>query len=84
MNNDILLEIFFPAVYKSYDVYIPEDVTFFRINEMLRKVSGQLTDGLYVPCEESLLCDRETGTILDINQTARELCLHNGSKLMFI
>ncbi len=84
MNDRILVEVFFPAVCKHFDVFIPDDISFYRINEMLKKVSVQLTDGLFVPSDDNVLCDKKTGTILDINQTARSLCLHNGSKLMFI
>ena len=77
MRNKILIEVYFPAIYKSFDVYIPDDV-------MIQKVSEKLTNGLFIPSEDNVLCAVDTGIILDINQTARELCLHNGSKLMFI
>lgn len=84
MNDKILVEIFFPALVKSFDVYIPDNISFYRIIKMLQTVSDQVSDGLYVPSGDSVLCDGESGAILDVNQTARELCLHNGSKLIFI
>ncbi|MBP3856321.1 MAG: methyltransferase [Ruminiclostridium sp.] len=84
MRNKILIEVYFPAIYISFDVYIPDDVSFYRITSMIKKVSDKITNGLFVPSDENVLCDMDTGLILDINQTARELCLHNGSKLMFI
>lgn len=84
MKNKILVEIYFPAVFRSFDVYIPDDVSFFRIVIMLKKASGKLTGGLFEPSDDNVICDMESGAILDINQTARELCLHNGSRLMFI
>lgn len=84
MRNKILVEIYFPAIYRSFDVYIPDYVSFYRITSMIKKVSEKITSGLFVPSDENVLCAMDTGIILDINQTARELCLHNGSKLMFI
>ena len=84
MNDKILIEIYFPATYQSYDVYIPEHISFYKITNMVKKVADKLTHGMYLPSDDSVLCDMESGKILDINQTARELCLHNGSKLMFI
>lgn len=84
MKSKILVEIYFPAAFRSFDVYIPDDVSFHRIVTMLKKVSERLTDGLFSPSDSSVICDMESGAILDINQTARELCLHNGSRLMFI
>jgi len=84
LRNKILIEVYFPAIYKSFDVYIPDDVSFYRITSMIQKVSEKLTNGLFIPSEDNVLCAVDTGIILDINQTARELCLHNGSKLMFI
>ncbi len=82
--DKILVNIYFPAVCRSYDVYIPCSAEISDITGMLKNICGELTEYMFIASENSLLCDRNTGNILDINLTPEELCLINGSKLMFI
>ncbi len=82
--NKVLVNIYFPAVCRSYDVYMPCGTEIQQITEMLKKICGELTDNMFVPTEDSVLCDKKTGNILDINATPNELCLIHGSELMFI
>lgn len=82
--NKVLVNIYFPAVCSSYDVYIPCESELSEISEMLRSICGELTDHMYLATENSVICDRVTGNVLDVNMTPDELCLVNGSKLMYI
>ena len=82
--NKILVNVFFPAVCMSYDMYFPGDAEISQITEMIKSICASLTDGLFRPSEDSVLCDRNTGNILDIYSTPNEMCLINGSELMFI
>lgn len=82
--DKILVEVFLPAVDKSFDIYIPTEVRFHEVISMINKAAVSLCDCRFVPSEDTVLCDRITGVIFDINLTSRELCLHNGSKLMLI
>lgn len=82
--NKVLVNVYFPAVCRSYDVYLPCEAEISQITEMLRTVCGELTNNMFVPSEDSVLCDRSSGNILDINATPDELCLINGSELMLI
>ncbi len=80
----VLVNIYFPAVCRSYDVWLPCGSEILQISDMLKKVCGELTDNMFVPSDNSVLCDRVSGNILDVNATPDELCLINGSELMFI
>lgn len=74
----------FPAVCMSYDMYLPGDAEISQITEMIKSTCMDLTNGMFRPSEDSVLCDRSTGNILDVYSTPNELCLINGSELMFI
>ena len=82
--NRVLVNIYFPAVCRSFDVYLPRKTEISQITDMLKPICGELTDNMFIPTEDTVLCDRKTGNILDVNATPDELCLINGSELMFI
>lgn len=82
--DKILIQICLPAANKSYDVYVPQKS---RLHEILALLSGTLTElseGYYTVRSNSIFCDKTTGKILDINMSAEELKLKNGSKLILI
>jgi hypothetical protein len=82
--DKILIELFIPAVNQTYDVYIPISSKMHEIEGLLTKAIGDLSDGYFALSEDTALCDRITGAILDVNLSASELGFHNGSKLMLI
>lgn len=82
--NRVLVNIYFPAVCRAFDVYLPREAEISQITDMLKPICGELTDNMFIPAEDTVLCDRKTGNILDVNATPNELCLINGSELMFI
>ncbi len=82
--NKILVEIYVPAVGKSFDVFLPLTSS---MNEVLQLVSNslaQLSDGKFKPTESTVLCDFDSGSIFDINVTVAELRIENGAKLMLV
>jgi len=81
--NKILVDIYIPSMNKSFDVYLPLTNKIYEIEKLLAEAFKDLSDG-YFTTNDPVLCDRETGTILDINKSAWELELKNGSKLMLI
>lgn len=82
--NRILVSIYFPAICRAYDVYLPCEAEISQITDMLKVICGELTENMFVSSDSSLLYDRKTGNALDVNSTPDELCLINGSELMFI
>ncbi len=82
--NKILVDVFLPAVNRSFDIYIPDSIRFHEVISMINKAVSSLCDGRFIPSDDTVLCDRNTGVIFDINLNSNELCLHNGSKLMLI
>ncbi len=83
MENQILIECFVPSVNQTYDIRLPKEKTIHEVIELLSKSICELSGGLFI-AEESLLCDRNSGRVYDINLSVKEQGLTNGSKLMLI
>jgi len=81
--NEILIELFVPALGKSYDVFIPATAKVFEISGLVTAAIEKLADGLFVP-NGAVLCGREDGQPLDASATPAELKLRNGSQLLLI
>lgn len=82
--DKILVEVYLPAGNKSYDVYIPLKSKFHEIITLLAGTFTELSSGYFTASKDVVICDRATGIILNINMSAEELGLKNGSKLMLI
>lgn len=82
--NKILVEVFFPSLGCSYDIYIPDRVRLYQVSDMIERAIARTTHGRYSVCGDAVLCDRDTGLIYDANKTAEEVMLHSGSRLMMI
>lgn len=80
----ILVEIFVPAAKSSFDTYIPEEMKVSDAIKLLSKMINELSVGYYITGNDTVLCDRKTNEILDINMSVYELGIINGSKLMLI
>ena len=80
----ILVEIYLPALGRAYDVYIPLAMRLHEVRKLLNHALGELSGGTVSGNSETILCDRETGMPFDINSSALELNLKNGSRLMLI
>ncbi|GAM12646.1 hypothetical protein [Mesobacillus selenatarsenatis] len=82
--DKVLVEVFIPASEKSYDVFLPQGILLHEIVYLLAGTMTELSQGYYSATPDTILCDRKTGTILNINQTVEEIGLMNGAKLMLI
>jgi len=82
--DKILVEVNIPGANKSYDVYIPLRIKLHEVISLLAVSLAELSHGYIISKEEAVICDKLTGIILDINMSAEEHGLINGSKLMLI
>ncbi len=82
--NRLLVDIYLPSAQKSYDVVIPADMALGQITALVSEALSQLSGSLYSADSSSILCDRESGAILNINMSPWKLGLRNGSRLMLI
>ena len=80
----IIVEIYVPALDETYDVFIPQTSPMSEILELLKKAVGDLSGGRFLATDETAVCYRENGAIINVNMSVYELGIHNGSKLMLI
>ncbi len=79
-----LIEVYLPYTGKSYDIRISSDITIADAINLISVALEKVTGGVYRSTKDAVLCDREKRQILDVNKTADELNLKNGSQLILI
>lgn len=84
MNDQLLIEVYVPAIQKNLDLLISKDLKVFEIIQLLAKVMNNSEDTLFRVNEQTVICMRDTGDVLDINLSARKLKLKNSERLMLI
>ncbi|MFB0843419.1 methyltransferase [Paenibacillus oleatilyticus] len=82
--DKILVEVFVPALARTYDVYIPLTTKLWEVETLLTGAIAELSNGYFAPTRDTVLCERTTGSVLDIGMSAHESGLHHGSRLMVI
>ncbi len=82
--DNILVEMYLPAIRRYYDIYIPLHLKLHEVEPLIQSAFSELSDGYYAPSKDMVLYDRATDQVLDINMSAMELGLCNGSRLMLI
>lgn len=80
----VLVEVFVPVIGTEYDVFIPLRSSMSEVAQLLKKAVTDLSNGHFVATDETSVCYRENGSILNINMTVYELGIRNGTKLMLI
>ena len=82
--NKTLIEVYIPIAGKTYDMLIPTHLLLHEAVKLIKKIATEMSGGLFVANDETVLCNRNDGSILNINLSVSELGLKNGSKLMLI
>ena len=75
--DKVLIDIFLPAINRSFEVYIPLDSKFYEITPLVSKMLSELSNGLFISGDDSILYERKTGNILKLN-------IKNGDNLMLL
>ncbi len=82
--SKLMVTVYLPAAEREYDLMIPADLPLSHLTPLAARALSQVAEGLFIPDSSSLLCQRDTGEIFNINMTPYELGLRNGSRLMLI
>ena len=82
--DKVLVEVFVPVLDRSYDIFIPLRSPMFEVLELIKKAIKEMSDGRFIANENTAICYRENGAIININLSVYELEIKNGSKLMLI
>lgn len=82
--DKILVEVFVPLLDRSFDIFIPLQSSMYEVSELVKKAVVEMSDGRFKANENTVVCYREDGSIININLSVYELDIRNGSKLMLI
>lgn len=82
--DKILIQVFVPALGTAFDIFIPKRAHMWDVLELVKKAISEMAEGRFLVNEETAICNRDDGTIININLSVEELGLHNGSRLMLI
>lgn len=82
--DKIFVEIYVPLLDRSFDMFIPPASSMHDVLELIKKAVTEMSDGRFIANENTTLCHRVDGTIININLSVYELEIRNGSKLMLI
>ena len=80
----VLIELYVPVLEESFDIFVPLQSPMHEVVELMKKAVVEMSEGRFVANETTALCNREDGTIININLSVYELGIQNGSKLMLI
>ena len=82
--DHILVDIFFPAAGKAYEVRVPRDLRIHELTRLVSKLFEEMEPGSYSADGTAVLCDRKSGNIFRSTLTPREAGWENGTQLLFI
>ena len=82
--DKILVEIYVPLLDRSFDMFIPVSLPAYEVLELIKKAVTDLSDGQFIANENTILCHREDGSLINVNLSVYELGIRNGSKLMLM
>ena len=82
--DKVIIEVYVPALDQAFDIFIPLRSQMHEVLSLIKKAIMDLSDGYFVATDETAICYRETGKIINVNMTVFELGIRNGSKLMLI
>lgn len=82
--DKVLVEVYVPVLEKTLDIFIPLQSPMHQVLGLIKKAVAEEAGSRLQIDEETALCHREDGTIININLSVYELGIRNGAKLMLI
>lgn len=82
--DKILVSVRVPAMDETYDMFLPPSSPMYEVQELIKKAVTALSHGQYMAGSDSILCFGNSGGIININLSVRELDIRNGSRLILI
>ena len=82
--SKVLAEVEVPIAQRVFEMFLPVNLTGFEALPLIIKLAGDLTYGMFMAGNETVLCRKEDGSILDLNMPIWKLGIKNGDKLVLI
>lgn len=84
MNGKTLLAIMLPATKKTYDFWVPSDMTLHDATLLITEALESREKHFFAPDAHNTFMAQDTGELLDHNHTIESLGLINGSRLVLV
>lgn len=84
MKNKVLVELYVPTIDEIYNLYLPVNRKIGNIIALLNKSLMEVTNGEFVGTEYTMLYNRNTGEMYDVNVSLRETNIRNGSSIVLL
>ena len=84
MKNKVLVELYVPTIDEIYNLYLPVNRKIGNIIALLNKSLTEVTNGEFVGNEYTMLYNRNTGEMYDVNLSLRETNTRNGSSIVLL
>ena len=82
--DKVLVEIYVPVLNEAYDMFVPLQSRMYEVLELMKRAVKELSEGRFVADNNTAICHRSDGMIINLNMSVFELGIRNGSKLMLI
>lgn len=82
--NSVIVNVYVPILNKSYDIFVPLQSQLFEVTDLIKKAVYELSEGQFIPSQDTVMSLKSSGEILDPNSTVYELGINNGTSLMLI
>ena len=84
MKNKVLVELYVPTIDEIYNLYLPVNRKIGNIIALLNKSLTEVTNGEFVGNEYTMLYNRNTGEMYDVNLSLRKTNIRNGSSIVLL
>ena len=84
MMNKVLVEIYVPKIEKSYDVFLPINITIYEAIKYIESSLSELSNGYYISTDTARLSNRVNGFTYDLDKTIKDSKIYNSTKLVLI
>lgn len=82
--DKVLIKLYVPVVDACFDVKIPLDKQLYKVIYLFIKAIYDLTEGAYMPKSSPYLYEKWSAYRYDVNLTARESSIQNGTELILL
>ena len=84
MKNKVVVELYVRTIDEIYNLYLPVNRKIGNIIALLNKSLTEVTNGEFVGNEYTMLYNRNTGEMYDVNLSLRETNIRNGSSIVLL
>lgn len=82
--NKILIEVYVPSIEQTFNLFIPINKSCQKIIDLIEKAIKEIAINGYPDKDNTVMIDKEMGTIYNQNVIIKDSGLKNGSKVILL